>query len=185
MQKTFRHQTIRRKRVRAGAALCFLLLISSGLPAGRANAVEAPPKAREISRVTFAVAGDVIPHQAVVQSAAAQDQAAKSSASAQGGTDLHGGWDALFASVADVFRHADFGFVNLETPVAPNSSRGSKPFQFDAPIALVQSLKASGVRIVSFANNHVFDQGQPGFAETLQHLKEEGLLFAKDRKSVV
>ena len=108
MQKTFCDQTIRRKRVRAGAAaLCFLLLISSGLCARRANAVEAPPKAREISRVTFAVAGDVIPHQAVVQSAAAQDQATKSSASAQGGTDLHGGWDALFASVADVFRHAD------------------------------------------------------------------------------
>ena len=178
MQKTFRDQTIRRKRVRAGAAaLCFLLLISSGLRARRANAAEAPLKPREISRVTFAVAGDVIPHQAVVQSAAAQDQAAKSSASAQGGTDLHGGWDVLFANVADVFRHADFGFVNLETPVAPNSSRGSKPFQFDAPIALVQSLKASGVKIVSFANNHVFDQGQPGFAETLQHLKEEGLLF--------
>ena len=178
MQKTFRDQIIRRKRVRAGAAaLCFLLLISSGLVARRADAAEAPLKPREISRVTFAVAGDVIPHQAVLQSAAAQDQAAKSSASAQGGTDPHGGWDALFASVADVFRHADFGFVNLETPVAPNSSRGSKPFQFDAPIALVQSLKASGVKIVSFANNHVFDQGQPGFAETLQHLREEGLLF--------
>jgi poly-gamma-glutamate synthesis protein (capsule biosynthesis protein) len=178
MQKTFCDQTIRRKRVRASAAaLCFLLLISSGLRARSANSVEAPLKPREISRVTFAVAGDVIPHQAVVQSAAAQDQAAKTGASAQGGTDLHGGWDALFASVADVFRHADFGFVNLETPVAPNSSRGSKPFQFDAPIALVQSLKASGVKVVSFANNHVFDQGQPGFAETLQHLREEGLLF--------
>ena len=178
MQKTFYDQTVRRERVRAGAAaLCFLLLVSSGLHAGRANAAEAPLKPREISRVTFAVAGDVIPHQAVVQSAAAQDQAAKTGPSAQSGTDLHGGWDALFASVADVFRHADFGFVNLETPVAPNSSRGSKPFQFDAPIALVQSLKASGVKIVSFANNHVFDQGQPGFAETLQHLREEGLLF--------
>src|SRR5215472_10106928 len=126
MQKTFRDQMIRRKRVRAGvAALCFLLLISSGLRARRANATEAPLKPREISRVTFAVAGDVIPHQAVVQSAAAQDQAGKSNASAQSGAiDLHGGWDMLFSSVADVFRQADFGFVNLETPVAPNSSHG-------------------------------------------------------------
>jgi hypothetical protein len=179
MQRTFRDQTIRRRGVRAGAAaLCFLLVISSALCARRASAAEALPKPREISRVTFAVAGDVIPHQAVVQSAAAQDQTAKSSASSQGGTiDLHGGWDVLFSAVADVFRQADFGFVNLETPVAPNSSRGSKPFQFDAPIALVQSLKASGVKVVSFANNHVFDQGQAGFAETLQHLQEQGLLF--------
>src|SRR5262249_20514050 len=179
MQKTFRGHTIRRKRVRAGAgALCFLLLISSGLQALRANATEALPKPRELSRVTFAVAGDVIPHQAVVQSAAAQDQASKGSASSQNGTiDVHGGWDVLFSGVADVFRQADFGFVNLETPVAPNSSRGSKPFQFDAPIALLQSLKSSGIKVVSFANNHVFDQGQAGFAETQQHLQEQGLLF--------
>src|SRR5262245_23248894 len=141
MQKTFRGHTIRRKRVRAGAgALCFLLVISSGLQALRANATEALPKPRELGRVTFAVAGDVIPHQAVVQSAAAQDQASKGSAGSQIGTiDVHGGWDVLFSGVADVFRQADFGFVNLETPVAPNSSRGSKPFQFDAPIALLQS----------------------------------------------
>ena len=31
------------------------------------------------------------------------------------------GWDVLLADVADVFRAADFGFVNLETPVAPAS----------------------------------------------------------------
>jgi poly-gamma-glutamate synthesis protein (capsule biosynthesis protein) len=83
----------------------------------------------------------------------------------------------LFAGVADVFRQSDFGFVNLETPVAPVASRGAKPFQFDAPIALVQSLKANGVKVVSFANNHVFDQGQAGFAETQQHLQEQGMLF--------
>jgi poly-gamma-glutamate synthesis protein (capsule biosynthesis protein) len=153
---------------------------------------------REIGRVTFAIAGDVIPHQAVVQSASAQNQAGQNqvaqnqvaqnqvaqnqatstdAASQSAPTELHGGWDVLFAGVADVFRQADFGFVNLETPVAPRSSRGSKPFQFDAPVALLQSLKASGVKIVSFANNHVFDQGQAGFAETQQHLQEQGLLF--------
>jgi poly-gamma-glutamate synthesis protein (capsule biosynthesis protein) len=36
----------------------------------------------------------------------------------------------------------------------------------------------SGIKIVSFANNHVFDQGQPGFAETREHLREQGMLFA-------
>jgi len=165
------------RRKRAGArnaliAFCGLLLFPVAVRGGEA------PASREIARVTFAIAGDVIPHQAVVQPAAAQELAAKTSASSQSEpTDLHGGWDALFAGVGDVFRKADFGFVNLETPVAPNSSQGSKPFQFDAPVALLQSLKASGVKIVSFANNHVFDQGQAGFAESLQHLQEQGLLF--------
>ena len=122
---------------------------------------------REIARVTFVAAGDVIPHQAVVQSATAHK------------TDSnHDGWDALFADTADLFQSADYGFVNLETPVAPAHSHGSKPFMFDAPVALIQSLKASGVKIVSFANNHVMDQGQAGFAETREHLAAEGLLFA-------
>jgi len=125
---------------------------------------------RELSRITFAAAGDVIPHQAVVQAAAA-------AAAPDGPSGNHAGWDVLFANVADVFRQADFGFVNLETPVAPLHSRGSKPFQFDAPIALLQSLKFSGIKIVSFANNHVFDQNRAGFYESLDHLREQGLLF--------
>jgi poly-gamma-glutamate synthesis protein (capsule biosynthesis protein) len=115
--------------------------------------------------VSFAVAGDVIPHEPVRAAAAAA------------GADS-GGWGVLFADVADIFKGADFGFVNLETPVAPAHSRGSKPFLFDAPVALIDALKANGIKIVSFANNHVMDQGWAGFAETREHLREEGMLFA-------
>ena len=143
---------------------------------------------REIARISFAAAGDIIPHQAVTQSAAAQSQLALQAAAARpsesdaagsnaASSDVHGGWDILFSQVAGAFRQADFGFVNLETPVAPAHSRGSKPFQFDAPITLLQSLKFSGVKVVSFANNHVFDQGHAGFFETLDHLREQQLLF--------
>lgn len=129
--------------------------------------VHASPYPREIARVTFVAAGDVIPHQPVVESAKAHNTGSN-----------HDGWDALFADTADLFQSADFGFVNLETPVAPAHSHGSKPFLFDAPIALPEALKASGVKVVSFANNHVMDQGQAGFAETRQHLTEIGLQFA-------
>jgi poly-gamma-glutamate capsule biosynthesis protein CapA/YwtB (metallophosphatase superfamily) len=154
-------------------------------PAASASAPVTYP--REIARITFAAAGDIIPHQAVTQSAAAQNQltaqaAAAASAQTDAATkpapaDVHGGWDVLLSQVADAFRQADYGFVNLETPVAPAHSRGSKPFQFDAPITLLQSLKFSGIKIVSFANNHVFDQGHAGFFETLDHLREQELLF--------
>jgi poly-gamma-glutamate synthesis protein (capsule biosynthesis protein) len=132
------------------------------------NAVHAlaTPYPREIARITFVAAGDVIPHQAVVQSATAHKTAGN-----------HDGWDTLFADTADLFQSADYGFVNLETPVAPAHSHGSRPFMFDAPIALIQSLHANGVKIVSFANNHVMDQGWPGFTETREHLTQEGLLF--------
>lgn len=143
---------------------------------GKASTTAYP---QEISRVTFAIAGDVIPHEAVVQSAMAAAAAPRESTlkSASENADNHDGWDALFADVADAFRQVDFGFVNLETPVAPKHSVGSKPFQFEAPLALLGSLEANGVKIVSFANNHVFDQGYPGFDETLDRLRERGLLF--------
>jgi poly-gamma-glutamate synthesis protein (capsule biosynthesis protein) len=148
------------------AVALFIAIIDA--PDRAAGAGQASAVPREVARVTFAVAGDVIPHQAVAQAAAAQAKTVTG--------ETHGGWDVLFADVADIFRQADFGFVNLETPVAPMNSRGSKPFQFDAPINLLRALTASGVRIVSFANNHVFDQGQAGFKETLLHLRDEKLL---------
>jgi poly-gamma-glutamate synthesis protein (capsule biosynthesis protein) len=129
------------------------------------SAAAVTPYPHELAQVSFAVAGDVIPHGAVRAAAAAAGDGAQ-------------GWTALFADVADVFQHADFGFVNLETPVAPQHSRGTKEFMFDAPIALVDALKASGIKIVSSANNHMMDQGLEGFAETREHLRERGMLFA-------
>jgi poly-gamma-glutamate capsule biosynthesis protein CapA/YwtB (metallophosphatase superfamily) len=146
-----------------GAAV-FLGVRSHPLAAGAA------PYPHELAQVSFAVGGDVIPHEAV--------RAAAGAAAAAGDPTNSQGWGALFSDVSDVFEKADFGFVNLETPVAPAHSKGSKPFMFDAPVALLEGLKANGIKIVSFANNHVMDQGWAGFAETREHLHDEGLLFA-------
>ena len=131
----------------------------------RTAAAVVTPYPHDLAQVTFAVAGDVIPHEAV-------------KAGGRGRRRWRAGWAALFSDVADVFEGADFGFVNLETPVAPEHSHGTKPFLFDAPVELPEALKASGIKIVSFANNHVMDQGWAGFTESREHLKEAGLLFA-------
>ena len=151
----------------AGAVLLAVAAIGAALLLGyrtSRSAAAVTPYPHELAQVSFAVAGDVIPHEPV-----------RAAATAAG--DGAAGWDALFSDVADVFQHADFGFVNLETPVAPAHSHGSKPFLFDAPIALIDALKANGIKMVSFANNHVMDQGWAGFAETREHLREQGLLF--------
>jgi len=145
----------------AVAAIGAVLLTGSH---GQRSAAAAVPYPHEIAQVSFAVAGDVIPHQPVRAAAAAAGDGSQ-------------GWGALLSDVSDVFESADFGFVNLETPVAPAHSHGSKPFMFDAPVALIEGLKANGIKIVSLANNHVMDQGWAGFAETREHLKETGLLF--------
>ena len=131
---------------------------------GRQHATVVAPYPHELAQVSFAVAGDVIPHEAVKEAAAAAGEGEQ-------------GWAALFSDVADVFEGADFGFVNLETPVAPEHSHGTKAFLFDAPAELPEALKASGIKIVSFANNHVMDQGWAGFAESREHLKEAGLVI--------
>ena len=151
----------------AVAAVAAILL--SGFH-GRPLAAVVAPYPHEVAQVSFAVAGDVIPHEAV--------RAAAGAAVSAGDPTNSQGWGALLSDVADVFQRADFGFVNLETPVAPAHSHGSKPFMFDAPVALLEGLKTSGIKIVSFANNHVMDQGWSGFTETREHLREEGLLFA-------
>jgi poly-gamma-glutamate synthesis protein (capsule biosynthesis protein) len=194
-QNVIPQDAARPKQAIAGIALALLMLLLaltaiSGRQAatpGTSRATRSYPK--EISRITFAAAGDVIPHQAVVQAAAAQEHAAtavplgssvgskENATSRAPAANGHDGWDALFREVADVFQGADFGFVNLETPVAPVHSRGTKAFQFNAPLDLVGALKSSGIKIVSFANNHVFDQGYPGFGETLQNLRDQGMLF--------
>ena len=149
----------------AGAALLAVAAVTlslAGFHGGHRAAVA--PYPHDLAQVSFAVAGDVIPHEAVRAAAASAGQDSQ-------------GWASLLSDVSDVFHGADYGFVNLETPVAPAHSHGSKPFMFDAPIALLEGLKADGIKIVSFANNHVMDQGWPGFAETRAHLRAQGLLF--------
>ncbi|HWD99572.1 MAG TPA: CapA family protein [Bryobacteraceae bacterium] len=157
-----------RRRWRLATDLLAVAAIGAALVAGWRSipaAAVVVPYPHDLGQVSFAVAGDVIPHQAVREAANAA------------GND-ESGWAALFSDVSDVFHGADFGFVNMETPVAPNHSKGSKPFMFDAPLALPEALKASGIKMVSFANNHVMDQGWAGFAETRDHLREVGLQFA-------
>jgi poly-gamma-glutamate synthesis protein (capsule biosynthesis protein) len=161
--------SILRRHWRLAASVALLCVLAAAaailLPGSRAVRRAVAPYPHDLAQVSFAVAGDVIPHEPVRAAAAAAGDGAQ-------------GWATLLSDVGDVFHKADFGFVNLETPVAPAHSHGSKPFLFDAPIALLEGLKANGIKIVSFANNHVMDQGWPGFAETREHLRDQGLLFA-------
>jgi len=168
VKPTFQTALLRRRHWLAAATL--LVVATAALVLRAAHAPDTPaaavtPYPHDLAQVSFTVAGDVIPHEAVRNAAAAAGE----------GTS---GWTALFSGVADLFHAADFGFVNLETPVAPQHDHGTRAFLFDAPLALPEALKASGVKIVSFANNHAMDQGWAGFAETRQHLRELGLIFA-------
>jgi hypothetical protein len=139
-------------------------------PTTRGGAIVPPAPAPEpihvAARVTIAAVGDVLMHGAVKQSAAAH---AADAADA--------GYDWLFAPVADLLSGADLAFANLETPIAPTASKGSRAFVFNAPPVVVTALQHAGVRLVSVANNHAFDQGRAGFEETLHSLDAAGMAY--------
>lgn len=125
-----------------------------------------PDPIRSTARVTLAAVGDVLMHGAVKESAAVHGAGAPDS-----------GYSWLFAPIADLLTQPDLTFANLETPIAPTTSKGSRAFVFNAPADVVTALQRAGVDLVSVANNHAFDQGRPGFEETLRSLERAGMVY--------
>ncbi len=140
---------------------------------GTASASRTPIETEEIRTVTFAAVGDVLPHTAVKESARAANSTSK------GGQSINNeGFDALFAATANTLSQADLAIANLETPVSPSGDPGGIPFHFNAPTSLLFALKQAGIDVVSFANNHVYDQQRKGLLETLKELEKVGILYA-------
>jgi poly-gamma-glutamate synthesis protein (capsule biosynthesis protein) len=123
-----------------------------------------PPVVRTVARATLAAVGDVLMHEAV-----------KRSAEVHGKGSPDGGYAWLFAPIADFLADADVTFANLETPIAPDASAGTREYVFNAPPEVVAALGRAGVDVVSVANNHAFDQGRAGFEETLRRLEQAGM----------
>jgi poly-gamma-glutamate synthesis protein (capsule biosynthesis protein) len=134
-----------------------LLLVAMGLVTGWAQGDGALPP--PLATIRLVAVGDILMHQDVKRS---EEQ-------------IGGGFPALWADLVPLFKGADLAFGNLETPVAPTTGRPGKPFQFNAPASLPPALRASGFTVISTANNHAFDQGRRGVAETLDRLRQAQL----------
>jgi poly-gamma-glutamate synthesis protein (capsule biosynthesis protein) len=122
-----------------------------------------------LARLRFVAVGDIIPHEAVKRAAAAAEAA---DADPRDG----GGFAELWRDLRPLIGGADIAFANLETPIAPTSGHGSRAFVFNAPASLPTDLRRTGFNVVSVANNHAYDQGVSGLAETLSRLKNAGVL---------
>jgi poly-gamma-glutamate synthesis protein (capsule biosynthesis protein) len=136
---------------------------------GKGGRITPEPQALEAIRTTATVTlggvGDVLMHGAVKQSAAVHGAGAPDA-----------GFSWLFAPISDLLAEPDLTFANLETPIAPQTSRGARAFVFNAPPDVVAALQHAGVKLVSVANNHAMDQGRAGFEETLRWLDAAGML---------
>ena len=128
---------------------------------------DAPAGSTVVARATIAAVGDVLLHDGVQKCAKANATRINCE-----------GFDELYRHVSQYLAAADVTFANVETPVTMKAPRGTGGFTFNAPPASVKALKRAGIDVVSFANNHVYDQGRPGFVESMEHLEALRLPFA-------
>lgn len=83
-----------------------------------------------------------------------------------------------FREVLDTFATADLLFGNLESPIAPDfHTVESQGIKFTAPLLAATALARAGFTIVSTANNHAWDGGERGVAQTMNRLSERGVRF--------
>ncbi len=125
------------------------------------------PGVRVDAEATVVAIGDIMMHGMVKRSAAL--------AAVEGEAGNHAGFDVLWADTAELLRGADLAFGNLETPIAPKAATEVKEMVFNAPPAVLDALTHAGLDVLSFANNHVYDQGRAGLVETISNLDAAGV----------
>lgn len=74
---------------------------------------------------------------------------------------------------AEIFRQADLAFGNLECPL---SSRGKQINMFRGDPAVAEVLAEAGFDVLSLANNHIFDCGEVAFLDTIEYVREKGIV---------
>jgi poly-gamma-glutamate capsule biosynthesis protein CapA/YwtB (metallophosphatase superfamily) len=75
--------------------------------------------------------------------------------------------------IAKTLKAADFAMVNLETAITTGGIPApAKAFHFRAPATAFTALKASGVDVVTMANNHGMDFMKPGLKDSLAAIKK-------------
>ena len=135
------------------------------------------------SRMTIGAVGDVLLHGALQQQAMARP--------------TRGRFASLWSPVTDLLSAADTTYANMEGPTAHGVNAGGSAvtdpgFRWDAVVYssypqfnyhgfLEEDLLASGIDVVSTANNHAMDRRQLGADRTIERLREVGLAFTGTR----
>lgn len=114
------------------------------------------------SDITLRFVGDIMCHDRQIASAKQED-----------GTYDMTPW---FASITESISCADLAIGNLETVFAGEEEGYTGFPKFNSPDAYAKALKAAGFDILTFSNNHAYDQGGDGIKRTLSVLRDNALL---------
>lgn len=81
-----------------------------------------------------------------------------------------------FRKLLGLFSAMDVVMVNCEAAITESDVPVDKQFNFKMDPALTPAFSESGINIVNLANNHVFDYGSQGLADTLSALDAAGVM---------
>ena len=122
------------------------------------------PPVTKVSTATIGSTGDILLHKLVIQSG--YD-------SATGGYN----YDNIFKFYQQYASQVDWAVANLEVTLCGNDN--GYPYNgypnFNAPDAIVDSLKNAGFDMLLTANNHSYDTGHTGFLRTQQIIADRNL----------
>lgn len=87
----------------------------------------------------------------------------------------------FFKRVAKYTEADDFTIANLESAITDQGDfqdKGENSFNFKGPSSYTNILTKGSVEICGLANNHSFDYGTDGYADTKKNLKAKGIGYA-------
>jgi hypothetical protein len=74
-----------------------------------------------------------------------------------------------------IFSEGDLPMINLENPVTERTQRVHKEFNFKMNPRYLKVLQEAGIRLVTLANNHIYDYGSAGLLDTIHFLDSVGI----------
>jgi poly-gamma-glutamate synthesis protein (capsule biosynthesis protein) len=84
------------------------------------------------------------------------------------------GAERVFGDTLPILRSNDLTIGNLEGAVTEGNAQATKSYTFKYGVAVLPVLKKAGFTYLMLTNNHSFDYGEAGFADTRKAVREAG-----------
>ncbi len=81
-----------------------------------------------------------------------------------------------FLKVAEFLNSADITFGNLEGPVSKRGKSQGSVYSFRFDPRVMEGIKFAGFDVMSVANNHIMDYGRDALLDTIQILRDSGVV---------
>lgn len=87
------------------------------------------------------------------------------------------GFDYPFRAIANETKKTDLTFGNFECPITDKIEPPTEGMSFAVPPKVLDGLSMLGLDLVTLANNHSTNFGESAFLETLDNLKNAGIVY--------